>query len=166
MHAAALTFSIPGGHGDDPIDSGGLHGTDHRFHGQGVSHHPGEERGGEAEAGHDHVLSFEMSLQAVCGENISFHHLEAAHRETKYASLTFYNCIVPHLEVKYSRRVEHEGGWNNHSEGTLAVWFTEILMVLVGFEVKECLNLLCNITFGYYRDICCFWTETCWTLFL
>lgn len=36
----ALTLSVPGGHGDDPVDSDLSHGADHRLHGLGVSRHP------------------------------------------------------------------------------------------------------------------------------
>lgn len=81
-HYEELTVSIPGGHGDDPVDLGFSHGTDHRFYGQGVSCHSWEDRGWETEAGHDHILSFEMRLQTVCWENVSFYHLEAADKET------------------------------------------------------------------------------------
>lgn len=78
---AVLTFSVPGGHGDDPVDSGLSHGADHSIHGHRVARHRREDGGREAEARHDHILSFEMSLQSVCGENISLHHLRAANRE-------------------------------------------------------------------------------------
>lgn len=88
-HVCLLTLSVPGGHGDDPVDSGLSHGADHCFHGLGVSRHHWEDGGREAEAGHDHILSFEMSLQTVCWENISFHHLEAADRETSNADVNF-----------------------------------------------------------------------------
>lgn len=62
----ALTVSVPGGHGDDPVDPGLSHGADHNVHGHGVARHRREEGGREAEAGHDHILSFEMSRQTVC----------------------------------------------------------------------------------------------------
>ena len=74
---AGLTLSIPGGHGDDPVDPGLSHGADHSLHGQGVARHGREEGGREAEAGHDHILSFEVTRQTVRGEDISLHHLEA-----------------------------------------------------------------------------------------
>lgn len=63
---AALTLCVPGGHGDDLVDLGLSHGADHAGHGQGVARNPREEGGREAEAGHDHILSFEVSLQTVC----------------------------------------------------------------------------------------------------
>lgn len=62
---AALTFSVPRGHGDEPVDPHCSHGADHSLHGQGVARHRREDGGLEAEAGHDHILSFEMSLQIV-----------------------------------------------------------------------------------------------------
>ena len=61
----ALTLSVPGGHGDDPVDLDLSHGAHHCLHGLSVSRHPQVEGGREAEAGHDRVLSFEMSLQTV-----------------------------------------------------------------------------------------------------
>lgn len=79
---ATLTLSVPGRHGNDPVDSCLSHGADHRIHGQGVSRHAREDRGGEAKTGHDHILPFKMSLQTACRENICFHHLEAADQET------------------------------------------------------------------------------------
>lgn len=78
-----LTLSVPGRHGNDPVDSRLSHGADHRVHGQGVSRHAREE-GGEAETGHDHVLPLKMSLQTACGENVRFHHLEAAGNSSEY----------------------------------------------------------------------------------
>ena len=81
MIDVALTLSVPGGHGDDPADPGLSHGTDHGVHGQGVARHCREEGGREAKAGHDHVLSFEMSLQTVLRENVGFHHLKGTDRE-------------------------------------------------------------------------------------
>lgn len=71
-----LTLRVPGSHGDEPVDPGLSHGADHGVHGHGVTRHPREEGDGEAKAGHDHILSFEMWLQTVSGENISFHHLK------------------------------------------------------------------------------------------
>lgn len=75
---ATLTLSVPGRHGDDPVDSSFSHGTDDGAHGLRVSRHRRKHGGREAETRHDHVLPFEMSLQAVCRENVRFHHLEAA----------------------------------------------------------------------------------------
>lgn len=57
-----LTFSVPGRHGNEPADTGSPHGTDHCPHGEGISRHPREEGGWEAEAGHDHILTLEMRL--------------------------------------------------------------------------------------------------------
>lgn len=62
---AVLTVSVPGGHGDDPVDSDLSHGADHSIHGHRVARHCREDGGREAEARHDHILSFEMSLQSV-----------------------------------------------------------------------------------------------------
>lgn len=76
--AATLTLSVPGRHGDDPVDSSFSHGADHGAHWLGVSRHGIEHGGWEAETGHDHILPFEMSLQAARRENVCFHHLEAA----------------------------------------------------------------------------------------
>lgn len=73
-----LTLSVPGCHGNDPVDSCLSHGADHCVHGQGVSRHAREDRGREAETGYDHVLPLKMSLQTACGENVRFHHLETA----------------------------------------------------------------------------------------
>lgn len=78
----ALTFSVPGSHGNKPVDLGLTHGTDHGVHGPGVARHRWEEGRLEAEAGHDHILFFKMSLQTVFWEYVSFHHLEGADRET------------------------------------------------------------------------------------
>lgn len=61
-----LTLSVPGSHGDDPVDLGLSHGADRSIHGLGVARHRREGGHREAEAGHDHVLPFEMSLQTVC----------------------------------------------------------------------------------------------------
>lgn len=94
--AATLTLSVPGRHGDDPVDSSFSHGADHGAHGLGVSRHGEEHGGGEAETGHDHVLPFEMSLQAVCRENVSFHHLEAADGKL------FYRFLYVNLWLKTS----------------------------------------------------------------
>lgn len=93
-----LTLSVPGGHGDDPADPSLSHGADHRRHGEGVARHPRKEGGREAEAGHDHILSFEMRCQTVCWENITFHHL-AAERETHKDSAMsftfhFFNTLI------------------------------------------------------------------------
>lgn len=76
--AATLTLSVPGRHGDDPVDSSFSHGAYHGAHWLGVSRHGIEHGGWEAETGHDHILPFEMSLQAARRENVCFHHLEAA----------------------------------------------------------------------------------------
>lgn len=84
-----LTLSVPGRHGDDPVDSSFSHGADHGAHGLGVSRHGREHRGWEAKAGHDHVLPFEMSLQTVCRENVRFHHLEAADRKQLQMNLLY-----------------------------------------------------------------------------
>lgn len=81
---ATLTLSVPGRHGNDPADSCLSHGADHRVHGQGVSRHAREDGGGEAETGHDHVLPLKMSLQTAYGENVRFHHLEAAGNSSEY----------------------------------------------------------------------------------
>lgn len=62
----ALTFSVPGGHGDDSVDLGLSHGADHIFHGQGVARHRREDGDREAKAGHDYILSFEMSFETLC----------------------------------------------------------------------------------------------------
>lgn len=75
---ATLTLGVPGRDGDDPVDPGLSHGADHGAHGLGVSRDGREQRGREAEAGHDHVLAFEVSLQTAGREDVGFHHLEAA----------------------------------------------------------------------------------------
>lgn len=72
-----LTLGVPGGHGDDAADTGLSHGADDRAHGERVPRHTGEEGGWKAEAGHDHILPSEVSLQTVRGENICLHHLGA-----------------------------------------------------------------------------------------
>lgn len=41
--ASTLTFSVPGRHGDDPVDPSFSHGTDHGAHGLRVSRHGGEQ---------------------------------------------------------------------------------------------------------------------------
>lgn len=93
-HAATLTLSVPGRHGDDPVDSSFSHGADYGAHGLGVSRHSREHGGREAKAGHDHVLPFEMSLQTVCRENVCFHHLEAADRKQLEMNHV-YPCLTP-----------------------------------------------------------------------
>lgn len=61
-----LTLSVPGSHGDNPVDLSLSHGIDHSVHGQGVACHTREGGDREAEAGHDDMLPFEMSLQTIC----------------------------------------------------------------------------------------------------
>ena len=130
---AALTLSVPGGHGDDPVDAGLSHGADHSLHGQGVARHAREEGGREAEAGHDHILTLEMTLQTVRGENISLHHLEADNESEwefyicvwkTFKCLYFLNCTDELLKIFHMPGgVKRVKGW--YSSLRISIWLAK-----------------------------------------
>lgn len=76
-----LTLGVPWRHSNDSVDLGFFHGVYHSSHGQSVAGDCRKKGGREAKAGHDHIMSLEMSLQTVGWKNISLHHLDRQGRK-------------------------------------------------------------------------------------